>query len=140
MKVAGAVQANIGQDKADNGSDMDLRLLPADQVICISQNLGALSEGCRLDSGALEEVAAAVERALDEDADLLIINKYGIRETEGRGFRSAIAKAVEKDIPVLTGLSTSNATDFNTFTGDFSESLPLDIDTVVDWSLKACGK
>lgn len=39
------------------------------------------------------------------ETDLLIVNKFGKHEAMGRDFRSAIAAAVEWDVPVLLGLA-----------------------------------
>ena len=74
----------------------------------ISKDRGNLARGCRLDHDVLSAVMLAVERSLTGNVDLLIINKFGKEEAEGRGFRQAIGMAVEREIPVLIGVPTRN--------------------------------
>jgi len=122
-RVTGAVQANI--ERAGRlRCDMDLTVLPDGPAVRISQDLGEHSRGCYLDSSALEQVVAAVEAQLFFNTDILIINKFGKRETEGGGFRPVIAEALERKIPVLVGLSRLNAGDFDAFAGDLAVGLP----------------
>ena len=65
----------------------------------ISQDRGKWARGCRLDAGSLELAVAQVASALDVGADLMIINKFGKHEAEGRGFR-AVARPVPAMPPV----------------------------------------
>jgi hypothetical protein len=82
---------------------MDVRVLPNGPILRISQNLGSVSKGCRLDPAALEAAVGLVEARLDPNVDLLIINKFGKHEADGRGFRTVIAAALDLEIPVLVG-------------------------------------
>jgi hypothetical protein len=41
----------------------------------------------------LETLVGATQAALDNGADLLVINRFGKRETEGAGFRQVIGNA-----------------------------------------------
>lgn len=84
-RLAGAVQVNV-ETRADRPCEMDLHVLAQDRVVRISQNLGALSTGCRLDPAALETAVGLVERALEDGVQLLVVNKFGKQELEGRAF------------------------------------------------------
>ena len=54
LRLAGAVQTNLNRG-ADCACDMELTVLGTDAApIRISQSLGAGSQGCRLDTDALE--------------------------------------------------------------------------------------
>lgn len=79
--------------------------------------LGAASTGCRLDQSALEEAVGLVASRLDEGMDLLIVNKFGKHEAEGRGFRTVIAESIALEIPVLIGLNALNLEAFLDFAG-----------------------
>jgi nucleoside-triphosphatase THEP1 len=131
VRVAGAVQTNIDRD-CDHHCDMDLRVLPDGPVIRISQNLGAGSTGCRLDGGALEQaVAAALPRL--ETAQVLIVNKFGKHEAEGRGFRDLIGEALARGLPVIVGLNGLNTAAYHDFEGGLSAALPGTIEALSGW-------
>lgn len=127
VAVAGAVQHNV-----DCGVDceMDVQVLPDGPVIRISQKLGAGSSGCRLDAGALETAVAEVTQRL-AGARLLIVNKFGKHEAEGRGFRQMVADAVAGGLPVLIGVNATNLAAFRDFAGDLAE--PVAPEAVAGW-------
>lgn len=121
IRLAGAVQINT--DRPDCACDVDLRILgDAGPSVRISQSLGAAARGCRLDPGALEDAAHRVSRAL-AGADLLIVNKFGKQEAEGRGFRTVIAEALDAGVPVLTAVAGDQAGAFRDFAGDLAEEV-----------------
>ncbi len=122
-QLAGVVQIN--SERAQRHlCDMDVQVLPGGPVIRISQDLGTHARGCRLDQGALDEAARRVEARLNDRTDLLILNKFGKYEAEGRGFRNVIAEALSRGIPVLTGVNALNKAAFGEFSGEFAEFLP----------------
>lgn len=113
---------------------MDLRVLPEGPVLRISENRGEWARGCRLDSGVLEQGVVEVMARLP-GADLLIVNKFGKREAEGRGLVCAIAAAVEAEIPVLVGVNALNLEAFLEFCGGMATALPADRAIVRKWCL-----
>ena len=128
VAVAGAVQHNIACDDSHH-CDMDVKVLPDGPVVRISQNLGAASSGCRLDAGALEMAVAEVAQRLP-GARLLIVNKFGKHEAEGRGFRALIGSALEAGMPVLIGVNAMNMQAFQAFAGEMAEPLvPAELET-----------
>lgn len=135
LRLAGTVQSN--HDRPDRKKcDMDLRVLPDGPTVRISEDRGELARGCILDSGALEQTVFEVERRLD-GADILIVNKFGKREAEGKGLASVIAEALHRDIPVLVGVNGLNLAAFLAFAGVDIEGLATCPDTVVEWCLSA---
>lgn len=132
--LAGAVQANIEVDPA-RPCDMELHVLDGREVVRISQNLGPLSKGCRLDAAGLEQVVGLVERALLGAPRLLIINKFGKQEIDGRGFRPLIGQAMASGIAVLTSVNVGNLAGFESFAQDMASPLPADMDAVLKWCL-----
>lgn len=133
--LCGCVQSSCqGQDR--RSCDMDLRLIPSEKFIRISQNLGREARGCRLDSAALEQAVALLEQDLKPSCDLLIINKFGKHEAEGRGFATLIASAIEQKIPVLLAVNALNHQDFLDFAGDYAQQLCADYSALKDWVLK----
>ena len=133
VRVAGVVQHNVEFDPA-RPCHMDLHLIDGAQTVRISQNLGPMARGCRLDADALERAVAGVEAAVARGGvDLLVVNKFGKQECDGRGFRPAIAQALEAGIPVLTTVSERNTTAFEVFAGGLADSLPPDPAVILMW-------
>ncbi|MFN3575971.1 MAG: DUF2478 domain-containing protein [Tabrizicola sp.] len=131
LRLAGTVQSNI--ERPDRRKcDMDLRILPDGPVVRISEDRGDLARGCTLDSGALEQSVAEVQQRLP-GADILVVNKFGKREAEGKGLVPVIGDAVELGIPVLVGVNGLNLAAFLAFAGDEAVALPTDIASVVQW-------
>lgn len=131
VEVAGTVQTNRAREGAVH-TDMDLWLLPNGPEIRISQVLGEGSTGCRLDAGALEGAVAEVARRL-AGADVLIVNKFGRQETDGRGFRSLLGDALEQGIPVIIGVNPDYLSAFEEFSAGFAERLPNDQAAILAW-------
>ncbi|MDN5785662.1 DUF2478 domain-containing protein [Pseudorhodobacter sp.] len=114
VALAGVVQVNETFDP-NRACHMDLHVLSGDRIIRISQNLGSLSKGCRLDPAGLEQAVGLVEQALEAGPDLLIINKFGKQEVDGRGFRPLIGRALAEGIPVLTAVPEGHLAEFEVF-------------------------
>jgi nucleoside-triphosphatase THEP1 len=103
----------------------------------ITQNLGAGSTGCRLDPVALAGVAAELLRSLDGPADLMILNRFGKDEAEGRGLRSVAEKSVAAGVPVLTVLRPEFLAAWQDFTGNESQLLDADFGKIMNWARTA---
>ena len=136
LRLAGAVQENLPAGR-DGRCDMVLRLLPGQDTQRISQSLGPLSQGCRLDPDGLERAVAQAQAVLDQGADLLIVNKFGKQEADGRGFRPLIAEALARGVPVLTVVAPAHAAAFARFAEDMAQPLAPDESAVLDWALAA---
>ena len=132
LRCLGIVQIN--SERADSGPcDMDVRVLPDGPVLRISQDLGPSARGCRLDPAALEMAVGLVSARLASGVDLLIINKFGKHEAEGRGFRDVIAEAVAMEVPVLVGLNALNRKAFEAFAGGIAVQLPSERAALASW-------
>lgn len=127
----GTVQINT--DCAEGPCDMDVKVLPDGPTLRISQSLGKASKGCRLDPSALEETVGLVEAGLSRGADMLIINKFGKHEADGRGFRNAVAEAIAQDIPVLVGVNALNLQAFEEFIGGGAIQIEPTLPRIFDW-------
>jgi nucleoside-triphosphatase THEP1 len=112
---------------------MNLHVLAGAEVIRISQNLGPAASGCRLDADGLERTVALAEAALAAHPDLLILNKFGKQEAEGRGFRPLIGEALAKGVPVLTAVRDTNRAAFDAFAEGIAEEIPAEAEAVLAW-------
>lgn len=92
----------------------------------ISQDRGPQARGCRLNEDALLDAMQCAQNALDERRiDLLILNKFGKAECEGRGFRPLIIDALERGITVLVPVPLKNREAWQNFAGDFGVEIEI---------------
>lgn len=138
VRLAGALR--VPGDPGTTGREMRLRLLGDGAEVIISQNLGPGAQGCRLDAAALEDVVARAGVAM-ASARLLIVNRFGRSEAEGRGFRTLIGQAVSDERPVLLALRPAFLGAFHDFVGDMGTELPADPAALRHWwdGLHACA-
>ena len=137
VRTCGTVQINTERPDC-HACDMDVRVLPGGPDICISQSLGKHASGCRLDPDALEQAVTIATRRLAEGADILIINKFGKHEANGRGFRELIAEALANDVAVIVGTNKLNEEAFLEFTGREATLIRPDLELLMDWFDKVC--
>ncbi len=133
-QLAGAVQVNC--DRTDGlPRDMNLHVLTGADVVRISQNLGAGSRGCRLDAAGLEQAVGLVATALGgrPQPRLVIVNKFGMQEAEGRGFRPVIGQALAQGIPVLIAVGADNLAAFEAFAGGLAAPVVADLTAILGW-------
>lgn len=132
VRLSGAIQHNT--DDGDRcRCDMTLEDLAGGRLIDISERRGPQSRGCRLDSFALEEIVGIVETSLERGPELLVINRFGKRESEGHGFRQAIEQAMAKSIPVLVAVSESQRAAFQQFAAPFASELAFAPEAILAW-------
>lgn len=133
VRIAGALRERRPEEASDF-CNSDLLLLPEGPVVRISQDLGAGSTACRLDAGALEDAVGIVSaRVAAERVDLFVLNKFGLSEAEGRGFRTLIAEMLARDVPVLVGLSAAHRVAFEHFSDGLADALSPNQDAVLAW-------
>lgn len=136
--LAGAVQVN--EEEAPGAKcEMDLHVLSRNKVIRITQNLGSLSTGCRLDPAALETAVGLAEAALEAGPRLCIVNKFGKSEIDGKGFRPLIGSALVQGVPVLTSVNRANLPAFLTFADGMGEELPAEEQSLLSWCRAKAG-
>ena len=133
VHACGVVQINTEKEDSRHLCDMDVQVLPDGPVIRISQSLGPEARGCRLDPSALEDAVAEVAARLGNGVDVLILNKFGKHEADGRGFRDLIAQALSRGIPVITGVNKQNLESFLEFSDGFASQVSPDIDALSEW-------
>lgn len=131
-RVGGVVQRNrkgtCGPVKL-----MEVVDLGTGQVIPICQNLGPGAVSCHLDTGGLADAALAVQHAIAQKVELVVINKFGKTEAEGRGLRGELAMAVAAGLPVLTGVPWRFYDAWCDFTGGYGTTLLCEQHVVADW-------
>lgn len=122
------------QGKDPNGLlPMQLRDFYSNEVFVISQNLGSDSRGCTLDMGGLAEAGRVLRQALDEQPDLVFINRFGYGETQGRGLSHEFAELISAGIPVLTLVNEKYLDGWHAFSAGLAQTLPLELEAIELW-------
>ncbi|CAM8629448.1 Protein of unknown function DUF2478 [Paracoccaceae bacterium] len=138
LRLSGTVQIDV--PRADRSlCDMELTVLPNGPVFRINQDRGEAARGCRLDSGALEEAVVEVADRMT-GAEVLVVNKFGKLEAQGRGYVPLIAEALARDMAVLVGVNALNLPDLLGFCDGMATALPADPDAVATWATTAAAK
>lgn len=139
LRVCGTVQINTKRPKG-GPCDMDVQVLPGGPILRISQNLGKNARGCRLDPSSLETAVGLVDASIQEGADVLLVNKFGKHEADGRGFRSAIADALAREMPILVGVNALSLEAFIDFVGNDAVKLAPSLLTINQWLKDQVGE
>jgi hypothetical protein len=105
---------------------MLLEVLASGERLAISQDRGPAARGCALDTSQLLKAMEKVRATLASEPDLVILNKFGKTEAEGRGFRPLIADAIEYGLPMLIGVPWRNIESWRLFAGPYSREIALD--------------
>jgi hypothetical protein len=133
LRLAGTVALPPAAPDTGHPCETELLVLPDGPRLCISQQLGRQSRGCRLDPSALEEAVMAVSARADQPAHAFLLNKFGKQEAEGRGFRDLIASSLGDGIPVVVGVNGLNLPGLQAFAAGEAIRLPCEVAAVVGW-------
>ncbi|WP_082081222.1 DUF2478 domain-containing protein [Bradyrhizobium sp. LTSP857] len=76
---------------------------------------------------------ARIADALVHGADLVIINRFGKRERDGKGLSYLIERALDADIPVVIAVGKEHFADWIKFAGGMSVKLRCDRDALDIW-------
>lgn len=134
IAVAGIVQHNqFIRDRTK--CDMDVEELASGIVLKISEDRGKEARGCRLDRGALSEAAAVLSASIDNGPELVILNKFGKTEAEGRGLRDTLAQAVQIGVPVIVGVPFRNIEQWRRFAEGLAEECAIGFSRPYEWLL-----
>jgi hypothetical protein len=113
--------------------ELSAMLIHSGERLRLFQDLGRCAQGCRLDVGQLMEAGVRIAEAIDDGADLVVINRFGRQEREGKGLLHVIARALEADIPVVIAVPETGFADWLTFSGGMSVRLRCDRDALEFW-------
>ncbi|MCX7898971.1 MAG: DUF2478 domain-containing protein [Methylocystis sp.] len=130
MRVAGVTQIRVGEG---GRARVALRDLVTGQDYPISQDLGPGSVACNLDAGELALACAAIERAAQDGAALIIISKFAKQEAARGGLRDAFRAAMSAHIPVATAVSPHFRAQWRVFSGPLAEDVAADVEALRAW-------
>ena len=129
-RAVGLVQ--IGHPLADP-PQLSALLLHSDETMRLFQDLGRGSTGCKLDVGQLLSAGSKVAQAIDDGADLVVINRFGRQEIEGKGLSYLIERALSAEIPVVIAVPDARLADWNLFSDGMAIHIPCDRAALDAW-------
>jgi Protein of unknown function (DUF2478) len=129
-RAVGLVQ--IGHHCVDTPK-LSAMLVHTGEELQLFQNLGTCATGCRLDVGQLLDAGAQVASAIDQGADLVIVNRFGRQEREGKGLSYLIERALGADIPVVIAVPSHRFADWIRFADGMSVKLHCNRAALDSW-------
>lgn len=97
------------------------------------QNLGAGSASCSLDQTSVAAASIALRRAIGDQADLAVANRFGALEAGGGGLAAEMLAVMSEEIPLLTVVSELFLDDWRHFTGGIGTELAPQRDALDVW-------
>jgi hypothetical protein len=128
-RAVGIVQ--LGRHYPD--ASLSATLVPSGEQFRLYQESNAYSSGCRLNVGQLKCVGERIAKTLDDGADILIVNRFGRQEREGKGLAHLIAHALGSDIPVVIAVPSHHFSDWITFAGGMTVKLHCNRESLDAW-------
>jgi nucleoside-triphosphatase THEP1 len=128
FRAVGMVQAGQCAD-----SSLSAVLLHSGEKLLLAQDFDPAARGCRLDLARLQNAGARIADALATGADLVIINRFGKRERDGKGLAYLIERALDADIPVVIAVSAKSFADWIKFVDGMSVKLACDRSALQAW-------
>ena len=128
VRAVGMVQAGACAD-----SSLSAVLVHSGETLLLAQDFDPDAKGCRLDVGRLQNAGERVAGAIEAGADLVIINRFGKREQNGKGLGHLIDKALGADIPVVIAVGSHRFGDWIKFVGGMTVKLPCRRDALDTW-------
>ena len=123
VRTAGLVQLDSWTGQSD---DREVRtvVLSSGEVVPVAHDRDLGAPGCGLDCGQLASIAKLIEAAIQEGADLVVINRFGKLEAKGKGLIELVQQAVDADIPVLIAVPEHRFAGWIKYSAGMSVRLP----------------
>ncbi len=131
LSVAGFVQIRGVETGECECRELYLRDFATGELHSISEERGPNAKGCHLDWQSLTALAQSAEQNLSHETDVLIINRFGHSESQGRGFRGAIEKAMMLGLTVIVAVRGEYLKEWNDFHGGLAVPVPCKVDQIV---------
>ncbi len=136
LQQHGVRVVGLRQRVSDNGTSrcgVELESISTGKLHRMTQSLGSGSISCNVDAEAMEQLALLLKNELNGDVDLVVINRFGKRESEGAGFCSVIERAIELGIPALTVVKEDWLDTWLDYGGEWVMTLPTDRARILEW-------
>jgi hypothetical protein len=118
---------------------LGVTLLPDGELVGLALDERLHSGGCRLDPDRLASLSMRLAAAIDDGADLVIINRFGRSEAEGKGLIGLIPQALDADIPVLIAVPEQRFAEWIRFSEGMNVRLACRRDALDRWWRTVAG-
>lgn len=133
-RLGGLLQVIEGKHGGNCATSVKVFDLRTRKSFNIWEDRGACAKGCRLNERILMESSSVVEEAITDRVDLLIINRFGRAESEGRGLLDYFSKAALAGIPVLTAVRAPYDEAWRRYHEGSATELPFDHNAACSWA------
>jgi hypothetical protein len=114
-------------------SSLSAALLHNFEKLSLAQDFDPGAPGCRLDIKRLQNAGKQIAQALGQGADIVIINRFGKRERDGKGLTYLIDRAFEADLPVVIAVSREHFAEWIKFAEGMTVKLTCDRHALDAW-------
>jgi Protein of unknown function (DUF2478) len=125
---------------ASVNSELLALLVHTGEKLPLLRDPGRCAAGCRLDVGRLLEAGARIADAIEAGADIVIINRFGRQERNGKGLSYLIELALDADIPVVIAVPRHRFADWIRFACGMSVKLACDRASLDGWWRAVSGR
>jgi hypothetical protein len=132
LSLGGLVQVTSG-GKGQLATAVHLLDIATAETFDVWEDRGPGARSCRLDEGGLARAEQAVERTIDQRVDLLLLNRFGRAESQGRGLSRCFAAALDTGMAVLTCVREPYDASWRAFHGGLGVELDADVDGILRW-------
>jgi hypothetical protein len=123
LRPVGLVQ--FGHHNA-GAAELAAMMVHSGERVDLFQEAAAYTQGRRLDLDKLAAARSALMTAIDQGADLLIVNRFGRQEQQGRGLARLIEYALAADVPVVVPVPAFRFDDWIAYIEGMCVKLPCD--------------
>jgi hypothetical protein len=136
-RPVGVVQ--LGRSCRAENPRLGVVVLPDGEVVRLAPHEATFAAGCRLDPDRLAGLACRLAAAIEDGADLVVINRFGRSEAEGKGLIDLIPQALAADIPVLIAVPERRFAAWIRFSEGMNVRLACRRDALDRWWLSVTG-
>jgi hypothetical protein len=133
VRLGGLLQISTGA-KARCATTVHVVDLRTNAAFDIWEDRGACARGCRLDERGLAAASQAIDKAIADRVDLVVMNRFGRAESLGGGLLASLASAVAAEMPALTAVRAPYDVAWTKFHGGLAKELPADVVSVTAWA------
>ena len=134
VKVGGLLQEEVVHP--DGSRDrIDTIDIATGQRIVLNQSMRASMENhdCSLDVSALTQTTSVLRQAIDDGAELIVVEKFAAQEAKGGGLANDILDVIAAGTPLLVAVPETSFEAWQDRTGGLGARLRFDEQSLLDW-------
>lgn len=139
VRLGGLLQISTG-GKGGCAATVHVVDLRTNTSFDIWEERGPCARGCRLDEGGLAVASQAIDRAIEDRVDLVVMNRFGRAESLGGGLLASLTSAVAAEVPVLTAVRAPYDAAWAQFHGGLGRELSPVLEAIVAWTDDVVGR